>query len=123
MLDVGTFSRSTLTGSTALTALVPASAILATRPEIVPHVPKAIYFSDDQSDCEFVDNHPIGTNANVTIDVYVRGDTPYAICKIICDLMDSLLWVCTTNVDAPDPDTAVRHRHLVFSRPLLAGNI
>jgi hypothetical protein len=122
MTNVGQFAYNTLKNSTALTALVPVASIQPSRPERLILFP-AVFFSDDQHDIEFVDNHPKGTMAEIIVDVYVQGGSPYAICKVICDLMDSLLWACMTNVDAPDPDTAARHRHLIFSRPLLPGDI
>jgi hypothetical protein len=122
MTNVGKFAYDTLKGSTALTALVSTDSILPTRPEIIVLFP-SVYFSDEQRDCEFVDNLPAGDNADITIDVYIRDDSPYAITKVICDLMKGLYWACTTNIDAPDPDTAVRHRHLTFTRPLMSGDI
>jgi hypothetical protein len=122
MTNVGKFIYDTLRNSTTLTALVPATSQFPSRPEKIVLFP-SIYYSDEQRDCEFVDNLPAGDNADITIDVYIRDDSPYAITKVICDLMKGLYWACTTNIDAPDPDTAIRHRHLIFTRPLLAGDI
>ena len=122
MTNVGKFAYDTLRLSTALTAIVPVASIQPSRPERLILFP-AVFFSDEQHDIEFVDDKPAGDMGEITVDVYVQGDSPYAICKIICDLMKSLLWACTTNIDAPDPDTAARHRHLIFSRPLLPGDI
>lgn len=122
MNNVGKFAYDKLTGSTALIALVPAASIYSSRPEVITKFP-SVYFSDEQRDAEFVDNLPVADNSDITIDVYIRDNSPYAITKVICDLMKGLYWACTTNVDVPDPNTAVRHRHLIFSRPLLAGDI
>ena len=122
MTNVGKFAYDTLINSATLTALVPATSIYPTRPETIVLFP-SIYFSDDQHDIEFVDELPAGDFGEITIDVYIRDNTPYDICKVICDLFKSKYWACTTNIDAPDSDTAVRHRHMIFSRPLLAGDI
>jgi len=122
MTNVGKFAYDTLIGSTVLTALVPATQIYSSRPEVITTFP-GVYFSDEQSDNEFVDNLPVADSALITIDIYIRDDSPYDISKIVCDLMKGLFWACMTNIDAPDPDTAVRHRHLVFGKMLFQGDI
>ena len=122
MLNVGGFVYSLLTNSIDLTALVSVDSISSSYPETVTVFPSVI-FLDEQGDAEFVDNLPESSNASVTVHVFVRDDSPFAIANIICDLFKSNYWACTPNVDAPDPETAVRHRVMRFTRPLLPGDI
>jgi hypothetical protein len=122
MTTVGQFAYTTLINCTALTALVPATSIFPSRSEEIVKFP-SVYFCDEQHDIEYVDNLPQGNFGEIPIDVYVRDDSPDAISQIICSLFRGLYWACTFNKDIPDPETAVRHRHMIFSRPLLAGDI
>ena len=122
MLNVGAFIYNLLTTSSALTALVSSSNILSSYPDAITIFPSVI-FSDEQRDIEFVDELPTASNSDVTIHVYVRDDTPYTISNVVCNLMKSIYWSCVSNVDSPDPDTAVRHRVMRFTRPLLTGDI
>jgi len=122
MTTVGQFAYTTLINCTALTALVPATNIYPTWSEAITQFP-GVYFCDSQYDIEFADELPQGNFGEITIDVFVRDDSPDPISQIICSLFRGLYWSCTSNTDVPDPETAVRHRHMIFSRPLLPGDI
>lgn len=118
MVDVGAIAYSTLTNSSALiSALGDTSHISASYPSEITIFPYVI-FLDDQRDNEFGDNLPMSSDANITIHVFVKDDSPYAITKIICDLFKPLYWSCVSNVDSPDPDNDIRHRVLSFTRKI-----
>lgn len=122
MFDVGTFARNLLINDSTLTALVSTSQILSSWPETFTVFPTVI-FDDSQNDVEFVDNLPVGSYAVVSVDVFIKDDTPTPIASAICDAFKSALWSCEYNKLVPDPDASIRHRSMRFSRPLVSGDI
>ena len=122
MQDVGTFTYSLLTSTPAITSLVNSDNIFSIWPETITTFP-CIIFDDEQRDVEFVDNKPTSSFSTVAIDIFVRDDTPTPIASAICDAFKNVYWSCEFNKLVPDPDTAVRHRSMRFTRPLYPDDI
>jgi hypothetical protein len=122
VFDVGTFTRNLLINNSAITTLVSTSQILSSWPETFTVFPTVV-FDDSQNDVEFVDNMPVGSNAVVSVDVFIKDDTPTPIAIAICDAFKAELWSCEYNHLVPDPDASIRHRSMRFSRPLVSGDI
>lgn len=122
MFDVGTFTRNLLINDSTITSLVSSNNILSSWPETINKFP-SIIFDDSQNDVEFVDNIPVGSYAVVSVDVFIKDDTPTPIASAICDAFKSALWSCEYNKLVPDPDASIRHRSMRFSRPLVSGDI
>lgn len=117
MFDVGTFTRNLLINDSTLTALVSTSQILSSWPETFTVFPTVI-FDDSQNDINYQDNKPIGSHAVVSIDVFIKDDTPTPIATAICNAFKNVYWSCEYNQLVPDPDASIRHRSMRFSRPL-----
>jgi hypothetical protein len=122
MFDVGTFTRNLLINDSTLTALVSTDQILSSWPEAFTVFPTVI-FDDSQKDVEFVDNLPVGSYAVVSVDIFIKDDTPTPIAMAICNAFKNVLWSCEYNNLVPDPDASIRHRSMRFSRPLVNGDI
>lgn len=94
--------------------------ILSAYPEKVLNFPCVIFEDVTQSDTEFSDNLPQATKARVRVHVYTKAldgyDTTTTLGKIIHDVFRNHWWACTSNGEASDPDTTVRHRIMEFSR-------
>lgn len=127
MIDVNTFVYSKLTEDSALAALVGQN-IFDIRPEVVTEFPSVIYSESNQIDVEFVDELPDASNSTVAVDVYVKQTSPSepsltAVAIAVCNVFKGLFWSCIFNQEIPDPAPDVRHRHLEFTRPLMASDV
>lgn len=116
MQNVGQYVSNILLGdSTLITLLGSSNHISTVRPDIIETFPMVIY-NTEQRDKEFVDELPRTSDAIVTIDIFVKNDSTYAIGKEIADLFLPLLWTCSYNSDGEDPNPIVRHRTMKFQK-------
>lgn len=126
MLDVNTYIYGKLKNDVTVKALVGAS-IFDTRPETITVFPSVFYSENNQPDFRFYDNAPNSTESTIGIDVYAKNQpgkaSLTAICIAVANVFQGLLWACLMNVEVPDPNPDVRHRHMEFSRALVAQDL
>lgn len=124
MIDIGTWVYGKLSTNAPLLALIGTTDhVSGAWPHIITVFPYVIYRDAGQRDILFVDNLPQADDSVVVVDVFVKNDSPQAIAQAIANLLKAEYWACVGNEDIPDPDPAIRHRSMRFTRPLFAGDL
>ena len=94
-------------------------------PEVFTIFPMVIYTEDNQSDWEWRDNTPSGSDCRIKIDIFTKLDGPTTtnIGINIARIMGGLSFGCGKNGEVPDQTEGVRHRVMRFNRALVTSNI
>jgi hypothetical protein len=94
-------------------------------PETFESFPLVIYQDENQSDWEYRDNLPSGSDIRFKIDIFTKidGPTTTEIAIEIARIFRDLFWNCGTNGETPDQNEGVRHRVMRFSRALFPTEI
>lgn len=89
--------------------------------------PLVIYQDDNQSDWEYADNKPTGSNIRICIHVFTKisGDlsTTTDIGTAVWNIFNAEFWDCGQNGEVPDDNPSVRHRIMRFSRQVKASEL
>jgi hypothetical protein len=126
MISTKAYIYSTLSTDATLLALIgDATHISNFMPEVISVFPMVVFQDLNQVDFEFSDNLPIGSSADVQIDIYVKANagakTTWDIGSRVYDIMRDKFFACKYNGEVPDPTEGVRHRIMRFSREFFRG--